>query len=110
MSRPVGDGRRLTSKGNVGNEDLADEDGGGRLQLQPKYDETIVDPLEVYSRKRENKVLDALGWTTWSIWTFCTQVCGEGGTQTRTRTCDKEIPNACEGGQEERECNKFDCT
>eukprot|EP00049_Salpingoeca_infusionum_P002180 m.54611 g.54611 ORF g.54611 m.54611 type:complete len:857 (-) comp11433_c0_seq3:2027-4597(-) len=42
---------------------------------------------------------DALSWSTWSLWSACSESCGEG-TKTKTRSCLGCLPGSCNAGDE----------
>ena len=56
-------------------------------------------------------------WSRWGRWGTCSATC-EGGTQSRTRTCDNPAPEnggaECDSngslGEESQSCNEQDCS
>jgi hypothetical protein len=53
------------------------------------------------------------GWSEWTDWTACTELCG-GGTRNRTRECNNPLPayegKVCEGSNIDQEaCNEDPC-
>ena len=48
-------------------------------------------------------------WGPWSSWSQCSETCGFGGTQFRTRTCSSNVASCVGPDRETRKCNHGSC-